>query len=228
MQLVATASSVYENPSKQCLPGFSYTELAVATSCMVCLNHYTQTLPAARMYCGHCWHTAWLTGGSRHAPITHMPKGRLPLRKINNGSDPTGLFSILYYRSPQNRLKILQTLSENWYRKPMRGFNFVPIRSDPKPQYPMLIFLNVNWPLMLFPGTIFSTVYSPRFKVNISVQERGSYLDSQRLLHSDLFRNHCPVIHCLGRFFFSFFLFCIRQNLHQLNHLIIKKHITLQ
>ena len=33
----------------------------------------------------------------------------------------------------------VQTGTENWYRKPMSGFNFVPIRSDP-----MLIFLSGN------------------------------------------------------------------------------------
>ena len=33
----------------------------------------------------------------------------------------------------------VQTGTENWYRKPMRGFNFVLIRSDP-----MLIFLSGN------------------------------------------------------------------------------------
>ncbi len=33
----------------------------------------------------------------------------------------------------------VQTGTENWYRKPMRGFNFVPIRSDP-----MLIFWSGN------------------------------------------------------------------------------------
>ncbi len=35
----------------------------------------------------------------------------------------------------------VQTGTENWYRKPMRGFNFVPIWSDP-----MLIFLSGNRP----------------------------------------------------------------------------------
>ena len=39
----------------------------------------------------------------------------------------------------------VQTGTENWYRKPMRGFNFVPIRSDP-----MLIFLSGNRPLSRF------------------------------------------------------------------------------
>ena len=36
----------------------------------------------------------------------------------------------------------VQTGTENWYRKLMRGINFVPIRSDP-----MLIFLSGNRPL---------------------------------------------------------------------------------
>ena len=37
----------------------------------------------------------------------------------------------------------VQTGTENWYQKPMHGFNFVPIRSDP-----MLIFLSGNLPLV--------------------------------------------------------------------------------
>ena len=47
--------------------------------------------------------------------------------------------SALYY--PGCRTQI-QSGTENWYRKPMRGFKFVPIRSDP-----MLIFLSGNQPL---------------------------------------------------------------------------------
>ncbi len=77
--------------------------------------------------------------------------GRFPLRKISIGSDRTGLFSSCIIRSAgPKKLKILQificgsqvlTGTENWYRKSMRGFNFVPIRSDP-----MLIFLSGNRP----------------------------------------------------------------------------------
>ena len=58
-------------------------------------------------------------------------------------------FFILYYpHRLSKKLKILQlficgsqvqTATENWYRKSMRGFNFVPIRSDS-----MLIFLWVG------------------------------------------------------------------------------------
>ena len=58
------------------------------------------------------------------------------------GSDWTGLFSILYY--PHRRTKKVENISpvchpghgsqvqtgtENWDRNPMRGFNFVLIRS---------------------------------------------------------------------------------------------------
>ncbi len=69
------------------------------------------------------------------------------------GSDWT--FFILYY--PHRRTKKVentstfiteshvQTGTENRHQKPMRGFNFVPIRSDP-----LLIFLSGNRPLGLF------------------------------------------------------------------------------
>ena len=74
-------------------------------------------------------------------------------------SDRTGLFFILYY--PCRRTKTIentstlyhpgcgsqvQTGAENWHRKPMRGFNFVPIRSDP-----MLIFPREDRPKGRFP-----------------------------------------------------------------------------
>ena len=84
---------------------------------------------------------------------TIMYQGRFPLRKISIGSDRTALFSSCIIRSAEpKKLKILQlficgsqvqTGTENWYRKPMLGFNFVPIRSDP-----MLIFLSGNRPLV--------------------------------------------------------------------------------
>ena len=83
-------------------------------------------------------------------------EGRFPLRKISVGSDWT--FFHLYYPHHQTK-KVENTLSpgfgsqvqtgtEKLYRKPMRGFNFVPIQSDP-----MLIFLSENWPYKasLFP-----------------------------------------------------------------------------
>ena len=57
---------------------------------------------------------------------------------------------ILSASPDQNKVKILyhlgcgsqvQTGTENWYRNSLRGFNFLPIRSDP-----MLIFLSGNQP----------------------------------------------------------------------------------
>ena len=77
-------------------------------------------------------------------------KGRFPPRKISIGS--VGLFLILYYPHRQTK-KVenastlyhpgcgskVQTGTENWFRTPMRGFNYVPIRSDP-----ILIFLSGN------------------------------------------------------------------------------------
>ncbi len=70
---------------------------------------------------------------------------------FHSASDRTGLFSILYH--PHRRTKNvellyypgcgsqIQTGTENWYRKPMRGFNFVPIQS-----HPMLVFLSEKQP----------------------------------------------------------------------------------
>jgi hypothetical protein len=83
----------------------------------------------------------------------HLRKGRFPLRKI---TDRIGLFSILYLSAPpdQKQLKILQLFiirivdhrfklkQKNWYRKPMRGFDFVPLRSDPI----LVIFRSGNQP----------------------------------------------------------------------------------
>ena len=55
-------------------------------------------------------------------------------------------FCVIHTAGPK-RVESTSTLyhpgcgSENWYRKPMRGFNFVPIWSDS-----MLIFLSENQP----------------------------------------------------------------------------------
>ncbi len=78
----------------------------------------------------------------------NLSKGKQNLFK----SARTGLFPSCISTLPdQKKLEILQlfiigsqvqTGTETWYRKPMRGFNFVPIRSDP-----MLIFLSGNRPL---------------------------------------------------------------------------------
>ncbi len=91
---------------------------------------------------------------SKHMFIACTYWSRFPLRKISIGLDRTGLFSSCIIRSTgPKKLKILQlficgsqvqTGTENWYRKPMRGFNFVPIRTDP-----MLIFLSGNQPYNL-------------------------------------------------------------------------------
>ena len=66
------------------------------------------------------------------------------------GSDWTFSSCIIHTARPK-KLKILQlficgsqvqTGTKNWYRKPISGFNFVPIRSDPT-----FIFLSGNRPL---------------------------------------------------------------------------------
>ena len=74
---------------------------------------------------------------------------------LNQASDWIFFHLVLSAPSDQKKLKILQPLyhpdcgsqvqiikTGNWYRKHMRGFNFVPIRSNP-----MLIFLRGNRPL---------------------------------------------------------------------------------
>ena len=81
-------------------------------------------------------------------------KGWFPLRKISITSNWTFFRLVLSTPPDQKKLKILQlfiiqgcgsqvqTGTENWYQKPMCGFNFVLIRRNP-----MLIFLSTgNWP----------------------------------------------------------------------------------
>ncbi len=83
-------------------------------------------------------------------------QGRFPLWKISIGSGWTFFHFVLSTPPDQKKVENTSTLyhpgcgsqvqtgTENWYRKPMRGFNFVPILSDP-----MLIFLNGNRALFL-------------------------------------------------------------------------------
>ena len=82
-------------------------------------------------------------------PLSYPPQGQFPIRKISIGSDWTFFHLVLYIhtvgpKKVENTSTLyhpscgsqIQTGTENWYRKPMRGFNFAPVPSHAYfPQY---------------------------------------------------------------------------------------------
>ena len=89
---------------------------------------------------------------ARKKPYLKVALDQFPLRKISIGSDWLSVRLIIHTTGPkkvENTSTLyhpgcgsqVQTGTENWYRKSMRGFNFVLIRSDP-----MLISLSGNRP----------------------------------------------------------------------------------
>ena len=95
---------------------------------------------------------------TNYLPTTNLPQNTLRPVSPWEYKHWIGPFSILYYphcwtKKVENTSTLyrpgcgsqVQTGTENCYRKPMLGFNFVPIRSDP-----MFIFLSGNRPTIQF------------------------------------------------------------------------------